>query len=167
MAFVRRNVRRLYGGIPSPSQTYLYAERGRRICGTIALDFADDGRMLPLESLYRIDYSGTPWPFEREKMAQFSKWWVSKRGMGVNLMHAAHAYALEQGKRIGLVEVKPRIVARVAEFGMVLVEVQRAVLLIQGISSRGEGYYAGWPRPTLFMFDILANLHSLRLYLQR
>ena len=47
LGFVRRHVRRLYGGIPPPSQIFLFAERKRRICGTIALDFSDGLEMFP------------------------------------------------------------------------------------------------------------------------
>jgi hypothetical protein len=161
LAFVRRHVRRLYGGIPPPSQILLFAERGHRICGTIALDFTDDLERFPLESIYCIDYTQTPWPFERKEISQFGKWWATRPGVAVRLMHAAHVYALAEGKKLGLVEAKPPIVERVEEFGMSLVEVKEAVLKIQGVSCRGEGYYAISPRPQLYMFDIRANATAL------
>lgn len=161
LAFVRRHVRRLYGGIPPPSQILLFAEQSHRICGTIALDFADGTERFPLETIYRIDYAQTPWPFERKEIAQFGKWWTTLPGVAVRLMHAAHVHALTEGKKFGLVEAKPPIVARVEEFGMSLVGVKGAVLQIQGVSSRGEGYYATPPFPQLYMFDIFANAAAL------
>ncbi len=161
LAFVRRHVRQLYGGIPPPAQIFFYAEHRRRICGTIALDFAGRGEKFLLESIYGIDYDRTPWPFEREKIAQFSRWWTTRPGIGVHLMYAAHAYALGQGKRFGIVEVKPRIVARVEEFGMTLVKVAGAILQIKGESSRGERYYAIPPAPQLYMFALRANAAAL------
>ncbi|HEX4961387.1 MAG TPA: hypothetical protein VF173_11150 [Thermoanaerobaculia bacterium] len=166
LAFVRRHVRRTYGGIPPPSQIVLFAERNRRICGTIALDFADSSGRFPLEAIYSIDHSQTPWPFKREEIAQFGKWWTTLPGVAVRLMHAAHAHALAEGKSCGLVEVKPPIVARVAEFGMVLLEVPGAVLQIHGVSARGEGYYATLPLPQLYMFDIRANAAALTRYIE-
>jgi hypothetical protein len=129
-AFVRRHVRRTYGGIPPPSQILL---------------FADSLGKFPLEAIYSIDYSQTPWPFKHEEIAQFGKWWTTLPGVGVSLMHAAHAHALVAGKSFGLVEVKPSILAKVAEFAMALSEVPRAVLQIHRVSSRGEGYYATLP----------------------
>jgi len=116
LAFVRYHVRQLYGGIPPPSRILFLAEHNRRICGTMALDFADSKEKFPVESIYDIDYSRTPWPFERSQIAQFSKWWTTRPGLGVRLMHTAHIYALAKGKKFGLVEVKPRIVTRVEEF---------------------------------------------------
>ncbi len=166
LAFVRRHVRRLYGGIPPPSQILLYAEHHRRICGTIALDFADTLERFPLETIYRIDYAKTPWPFERHKIAQFGKWWTARPGVAIPLMHAAHVHALEQGKRFGLVEAKSQIVTKVKEFGMSLVEVEEAILKIQGVSSRGEGYYAIPPPPRLYMFDIPINSAALARYIE-
>jgi hypothetical protein len=166
LAFVRRHVRRLYGGIPPPSQILLFAERNRRICGTMALDFAEAAGRFHLEDVYSIDYERTPRPFRRPVIAQFSKWWTTKSGVAVQLMLAAHDYAMNHGKTTGLVEVKPRIVARVREFGMALVEVPGAILRIHGMSDRGEGYYAGPPFPKLYMFDIAANAAELKRYVE-
>jgi hypothetical protein len=164
LAFVRRHVRRLYGGIPPPSQILLFAEQNGRICGTMALDFAGVEDRFHLEDVYGIDYVQTPWPFERPLIAQFSKWWTTRPGVAVHLMLAAHEHALKCGKKVGLVEVKPRIVERVGEFGMVLTEVPGATLQIHGLSGRGEGYYAEPPFPKLYMFDIAANATALRWY---
>lgn len=166
LAFVRRQVRRLYGGIPPPSQILLFAERNHRICGTIALDFADGTGKFPLEAIYRIDYTQMPWPFQRQVIAQFSKWRTHRPGVAVRLMHAAHLHALAEGKRFGLAEAKPGIVTRVEEFGMTLIEVPGAVLQIQGMSSRREGYYATLPPPQLYMFDIRANAAALARYIK-
>jgi hypothetical protein len=167
LAFVRRHVRRLYGGIPPPpSQILLFAEQNRRICGTIALDFSDRTGKFPLEAIYCIDYTQTPWPFERKIISQFGKWWTTLPGVAVNLMYAAHGHALAKGKKFGLVEAKPPIVARVEEFGMSLVEVKGAVLQIQGVSSRVEGYYSTLPLPQLYMFDIRANAAVLTRYIE-
>jgi hypothetical protein len=167
LAFVRRHVRQRYGGIiPPPSQIMLFAEQNRRICGTIALDFADGTRRFPLEAIYRIDKARTPWAFEREKIAQFGKWWTTRPGVALYLMQAAHRHALTDGKRFGLVEAKPRIVARVGEFGMALIEVPGAALLIEGATTRGEGYYATLPPPRLYMFDIPANAAALARYIK-
>ncbi len=164
LGYVRRHVRRLYGGIPPPSQILLFAERKHRICGTIALDFAEASGKFPVEDIYRIDYARTPWPFERERIAQFGKWWVSAPGVAVRLMHAAHLHALTKGKSVGLVEAKVRIVERVKDFGMTLILVPGAVLQVQGVSARGEGYYASLPLPRLYMFDIRANVAVLARY---
>lgn len=165
LAFVRRHVRRLYGGIPPPSQILFLAQHSGRICGTMALDFAGPERLFPLEAIYQINYSRTPWPFERERIAQFSKWWTTRPGIAVRLMHAAHVHALSESKQFGLVEVKPRIVARVEEFGMSLVEVPGAVLQTQVVSLRGEGYYQTLPPPRLYMFDLNSNTAALVRYL--
>lgn len=167
LAFVRRHVRRIYGGgIPPPSQILLFAERNRRICGSIALDFADSLGRFPLEAIYRIDHSQTPWPFKREDIAQFGKWWTTLRGIGVCLMQAAHTHALAAGKSFGLVEVKPSIVVKVAGFGMALIEIPRAALQIHEASSRGQGYYTTPPPPQLYMFDIRANAAALTRYIE-
>jgi hypothetical protein len=167
LAFVRGHVRKLYGGIPPPSQVFLFSEHAKRICGTIALDFTSSLGKFLLETIYQVDYLQTPWPFDRQQIAQFSKWWATRPGVAVHLMHAAHVYALAHGKRFGLVEVKPPIVARVTELGMTLVEVPGAILRVQGVSSRGEGYYAISPLPQLYMFDIQANAIALASYLAK
>jgi len=168
LAFVRRHVRRLYGGIPPPSQILFFTERNHRICGTIALDFAEGSERLPLESIYQIYTAQTPWKFDRGKIAQFSKWWATEPGVAVHLMQTAHLYALREGKRFGLAEAKPPILAKVEELGMALVEIPGATLLIQGISLRGEGYYAEPPPPCLYMFDISTNAAALeRLRIKR
>ena len=167
LAFVRRQVRRLYGdGIPPSAQILLFAEQNRRICGTIALDFAESYGKFPLEAIYRIDYAQTPWPFDRTAIAQFGKWWKTRPGIAVHLMHAAHVHALSRGKRFGLCEVKPTVLNRVEELGMTLVEVPGAILQIQGVSARSEGYYVIPPPPQLYMFDIRANTVALARYIE-
>jgi hypothetical protein len=161
LAFVRRHTRQLYGGFPPPPEILFLAERNGRVCGTIALDFADDTQRFPVEFLYRIIYSQAPWPFERARIAQFGRWWATAPGIGVRLMHAAHLHALEAGKTLGLAEAKPQIVTRVKEFGMNLTEIPGAILQSREASSRGEGYYTTPPAPRLYMFDIGANAAAL------
>lgn len=167
LAFVRYHVRRLYGGTPSPSQIFLLAERNGRTCGTIALDFALSAERFPLESIYRIDFDRSPWPFERENIAQLGRWWTTRPGVAVRLMHSAHMYALANGKRLALVEAKARIIARLVEFGMAPVEVPGAVLEVRIASLRGEGYYQISPPPRLYMFDLQSNATKLEEYISR
>jgi hypothetical protein len=135
------------------------------MCGTIALDFVEKGR-LPLESIYCIDYGKTPWPFELESIAQFGRWCATRPGVAVRLMHAAHRHALAEGKRLGLAEAKPPIVGRVQEFGMVLVEISGATLQCQSISVQREGYYSTPPAPRLYLFDIDQNASALNIYIR-
>jgi hypothetical protein len=166
LAFVRRNVRRRFGGIPPPSEILFFAEKDSRICGTIALDFAGDAGRFHLEEIYRFDYARMPWVVNRGMIAQFGKWWAKQPGIAVRLMHSAHVHVLARGKSFGLAEAKPRIVRRVEEFGMQLVKVPGATLQVHGMSSRGEGYYATLPFPELYMFDLRTNLVALSRYIK-
>ena len=166
LAFVREQARRLYGGpAPTPSQILFFAELDCGICGTISLDFADGTRKLPLESIYCFDRNQTPWPFEPEMIAQIGKWWATHPGVAVQLMHVAHVYALAAGKAFGLAEAKPRIIARVGEFGMTHVEVPGALLRTRKMSSSGKGYHVTPPPPQLYMSDIRANAAALANYI--
>jgi len=163
-AFVRYHVRRRYGGTPRPSQILLFAERKGRICGTIALDFADDQTRFPLEAIYQLD--SDPPPFFREETAQFGKWWATRPGASIRLMHTAHVFALSHGKRFGIAEAKPKIASYVARLGMSLQEVPGAILLAEAGLARGEGYYRMPPPPRLYMFNLTENLAALSNYME-
>jgi hypothetical protein len=144
----------------------LYAEAHRRLCGTITLDFVGRSGKLPLEFIYRIGQGEPPWALERNEVAQFGKWWAIRPGVAVHLMHAAYTHALAKGKRLGLAEAKPAIMARVEGFGLSHVKVPGAVLQNSEVLSRCKGYYASMPLPQLYMFDIRANSVALGRHLE-
>jgi hypothetical protein len=81
-------------------------------------------------------------------------------------MYAAYKHALARGKRLGLAEAKPAIMARVEEFGMSHVRIPGAVLQDSREVSRCRGYYASLPLPQLYTFDIQSNASALGRYIE-
>lgn len=161
--FIAENAFRWHQCKPPPAPQLLFgAWDGTEIVGTIALDFGDAQTPLPIEQLYEIDYGEFPWLREREKIAQFGRFFVTQPDISVALLYVATTYALACGKLYGLSEAKPHVPKRFAELGIRLQEVKRAQLVEKHIPADGLSYYQSAPQPRLWGVSLHEKAAALR-----
>lgn len=135
---------------PPPPQVLFGAYRGKEIVGTIALDFGDQDRPLPIERIWSFDADRTPLPFQREAIAQYGRWMAITPAVSSWLLYTATLYALSLGKKYFLAEAKTKIMERICALGFAFRRIENAMALTDRIPEEGRLYYSEDP-PGLYM----------------
>lgn len=160
--FINKTAAKLYDCDPPPPPEVIFtAKEGAGIVGTVALELGS-GQPFPLEIIYEFDYQKTPWPFQRELIAQFGRWMATVRGISKSLMYKVTEHALLNGKIYGLTEVKEPVRLIVQNMGIELRPIPGARLLIEKIIEKERGYYLSLPSPNLFMVSLQQKLDALK-----
>lgn len=155
IAFINKVAFKWHQCFPPPPPPILFvAKQESEIVGTIAFNFGDKNRPLPLERIYGFDYSKTPWPFVREKITQYGRLTAIIPDVAMVISYVTTVYALARGKLYGLAELKDRVAEHQRKIGVKLYLVPGAKLNIDEISEGEKNYYLTSPVPKLYMFSL-------------
>lgn len=163
--FVEWMALKWYACSPPPKTEVLFAARNHReVVGTIGLDFSDSAEPFRLEHSYDIDYPNAPWPFDRAKLAQYSRWLANAPNISSALIYCSAAHALNLGKVYGFGETKPFLLSKLWKFGMDVKVIPHRAFHIEAIPEDARGYYLKGPPSVLFMMElgqVRDSLHKL------
>lgn len=139
---------------PPPPQIIFVAYQEHKIIGTMGLNFSQNNKPFYLENHYNFDITKTPFPFEREKIAQYGRWFSIIPNISSSLFYLTTDYAIKKNKIWGLGEMKKTIAERVMKFGVNLFLINDTELIFENIPKEEKQYYLTLPPPSLYMGDL-------------
>lgn len=165
IAFVNASYILRFGAHPPESDIYFLAEKpDGTILGSIALDFCDAEKRIPLATMYTFSEEHAPFPTDGRLGAQLGRWITFEPRVSGLLMHAAACCALAHHKPYGWCENKPAIARTTRRLGITYVEIPEATLIIDAVPSFARAFYEETLRTTpmhLYMLSYAAMLRGL------
>lgn len=159
--FIRNIMRTHYHCDPhSLPQSVFIALNGDELVGTMAL-IMSEGEPFPLESIYKLDYRTFPESFDRTRVVQFGRWIATQPKISELVAYAAMRYALSEGKRWGIGEVKPKIARRYAQIGLDIIPLG-GIPHIENVPEEVRAYYFEPPQPMPCALSLFAAVARLR-----
>jgi hypothetical protein len=157
--FIETNMRKSFHCEPPPTKGLTcFVRIDDEIAGTLVLQGSTQDALFPAEEHYSFSTINTPFPFDRTRIVQASRWLAIKKGITYTLVRGAFTLAYELGKQFVLIEAKPYSTKRLAELGIDCIAIPNAALLIDivraTIGEDGMAYFIEPPQPTLYMISI-------------
>jgi len=166
LAFLDQKYREVFGVSPSPPDHLLVARHGRRVAGTIGVNFSHPVIGLRLANLYQFDHARTPMPMDIDRAVDFGRLVCEMPGASGILIHEAICFSLSYGKMLVLCEHTVQVNRTCRRFGIAFHAIEGAVLDPSRIEEHHRTFYEE-NDVHLYMFDLAQARDALESYLKR